>query len=91
MISGKSEPREAITKPMVKVLKPIIVASLMSWSTARSLATISINPPAKSPRIACQINIELSKSRTKEKGLLKTSKNHSLWIRAVKNQTMHNK
>ena len=30
MISGKSEPREAITKPIVKVLKPIILASLMS-------------------------------------------------------------
>ena len=91
MISGKSEPREAITKPMVKVLNPIILASLMSWSTARSLATISINPPASNPRIACQINIELSKSRTKEKGLLKTSNYYARCIRAVKNQTTHNK
>jgi hypothetical protein len=59
MISGRSEPREAIINPMVKVLSPIICAKLSICSTALSLETININPPKSNPRIACQINIAI--------------------------------
>jgi len=51
-----SDPRDATTNPMVKVLNPNILESLMSCSTVFPLETMSINAPANRPRIACQIS-----------------------------------